>query len=66
MVKTTEDSNGKLISREMCEFNQFGDVRDCVDWDRGTTHRDMKDANGNWAKIGVRLIQLHPEPTGSA
>ena len=51
MVKTTEDSNGKLISREMCEFNQFGDVRDCVDWDRGTTHRDMKDANGNWAKI---------------
>jgi hypothetical protein len=52
MVKTTEDSNGKLISREMCEFNQFGAiVRDCVDWDRGTTHRDMKDANGNWAKI---------------
>jgi len=24
--------------REMCEFNQFGDVRICIDWDRGTTH----------------------------
>jgi hypothetical protein len=35
----------------MCEFNQFGDVRSCIDWDRGTTNRDMKDANGNWSKI---------------
>jgi hypothetical protein len=51
MVRTAEDSNGKLIARELCEFNQFGDVRTCVDWDRGTTHQDMKDANGNWSKI---------------
>ena len=37
MVRTMEDSNGKVISREMCEFNQC-DVRICIDWDRGTTH----------------------------
>ena len=51
MVRTMEDSNGKVISREMCEFNPFGDVRICIDWDRGTTHRDMKDANGIWSKV---------------
>jgi len=51
MVRTAEDSSGKLIARDVCEFNQFGDVRVCVDFDRGTTHRDMKDANGNWSKI---------------
>jgi hypothetical protein len=51
MVHTAEDSNGKLIAREICEFNQFGDVRLCTDFDRGTIHRDMKDGNGNWSKI---------------
>jgi hypothetical protein len=51
MVRTAEDSSGKVISREICEFNQFGDVRLCVDFDHGTTHRDMKDASGNWSKI---------------
>jgi hypothetical protein len=51
MVRATEDSNGRLISHEICGFNQFGDVRVCVDFDRGTTHRDMKDANGIWSKI---------------
>lgn len=51
MVRTMEDSNGKLISREICMFNQFGDVRTCFDWDHSTSHRDMKDASGNWSKI---------------
>ncbi len=54
IVRTAEDSSGKLIAREICEFNQFGDVRLCEDFDRNTTHRDMKDANGNWAKIDDR------------
>jgi hypothetical protein len=51
MLRTTEDANGKLQSRDLCTFNQYGDIRYCVDWDRGTTQRDMKDANGVWSKI---------------
>lgn len=51
MVRTTEDANGKIIAREICDFNPFGDVRLCVDWYRGPSRRDMKDANGNWQKI---------------
>ncbi|HEY8096253.1 MAG TPA: hypothetical protein VIE65_09235 [Methylobacter sp.] len=51
MVRTTEDANGKIIAREICGFNQFGDVRVCTDFDRGTSRRDMKDANGTWSKI---------------
>jgi hypothetical protein len=51
IVVTIEDSNGKVVKRETCKFNQFSDVRNCVDFDRGTTRRDMKDANGNWVKI---------------
>jgi hypothetical protein len=46
-----EDPNGKVVKRETCEFNRFSDVRHCVDFDRGTAHQDMKDANGNWMKI---------------
>ena len=50
-MKTTENSNGKLLAHELCEFNQFEDVRLCVDWEPGTSRREMKDANGNWQKI---------------
>lgn len=50
-VKTTLDADGNMIGREFCALNQFGDVRDCVDWDKGTKHRDMKDSNGNWTEI---------------
>ena len=47
IVRTAEDSNGNLIAHEICEFKRFGDVRVCSDFDRATTHRDMKDANRN-------------------
>jgi hypothetical protein len=51
IVRTEEDANGQIIVREICGFNQFGDVRVCADFDRGTSQRDMKDANGNLTKI---------------
>ena len=52
LIKETEDMNGRTIRRELCEFNSFGDVRQCVDYDIGSSHRDMKDLNGNWQKVG--------------
>ena len=51
IVKVTEDINGKHLSHEICSFNDFKDVRTCVDWDDGSTHRDMQDANGDWQKV---------------
>jgi hypothetical protein len=39
MVKATEDMNGRALRHEMCSFNDFEDVRTCVDWDTGAKHR---------------------------
>jgi hypothetical protein len=51
VIKATEDLTGKIVQREVCEFNAFGDVRVCTDWDSGAKRRDMKDVNGNWHGI---------------
>jgi len=51
LIKQTSDTADKVISREVCSFNSFKDVRDCADWDSGQVHRDMKDAKGNWYKV---------------
>ncbi|MGZ3410516.1 MAG: hypothetical protein ACXWKC_13920 [Xanthobacteraceae bacterium] len=50
-LRLAEDMNGKMISREFCEINSFGDVRLCHDWDSGEKHRDMKNNNGDWYKV---------------
>lgn len=50
-LKTIEDMNGKVIVREACTLNDFKDVRICVDWDTGISHRDMKDSSGTWSKV---------------
>lgn len=50
-LKTVEDMNGKIIVREACTLNEFNDVRICVDWDTGISHRDMKDSSGTWSKV---------------
>jgi hypothetical protein len=52
MLRMSEDPFGKLISRDICNFNSFGDVRTCADWDTGATSREMKDAQGNWYTVG--------------
>ena len=51
IMKVTEDMDGKMLRREICSFNSYGDVRSCVDWDTGAGHRDMKSRNGDWEKV---------------
>jgi hypothetical protein len=51
LVKTTENMAGKTVGREFCAFNKFGDVRNCLDWDTGASHTDMKNNNGQWIKV---------------
>jgi hypothetical protein len=50
IMKVTENLDGKIIRREICSFNQYGDIRSCLDWDAGTTHRDVKNSSGEWEK----------------
>ncbi len=50
-VKVTKDMNDKIISREICSFNDSADIRKCFNWDDASTHRDMKDSKGNWYKV---------------
>jgi hypothetical protein len=47
MMKAVENMVGKQIGHEICSFNSFGDVRTCIDWETGSTHRDMQDSKGN-------------------
>jgi len=51
IMKVTENLDGKILKREVCSFNKFGDVRTCVDWETGEQHRDMKDKHGNWYSV---------------
>jgi hypothetical protein len=51
MVRTTEDMSGKIFQRDVCQFNKFGDIRTCFDWDTGEKIREMKNPKGNWIKV---------------
>jgi hypothetical protein len=51
LLKTVEDMDGKIITREVCSFNDFKDVRHCLNWDTGAAHRDMKNEKGDWIKV---------------
>ena len=51
IVLSRQNLDGKIIQRELCTFNNFGDIRSCLDWDTKATHRDMKDAKGVWSKV---------------
>jgi hypothetical protein len=51
IVKITKDAKDKVVSRETCTFNATSDIRVCLDWDNGTTRRDMKNAQGVWYKV---------------
>ena len=51
MVRTTKDANGKQLVHEACTFNIAKDVRTCVDWDDGKTHRHARDGKGGWRQI---------------
>jgi hypothetical protein len=51
IVLARQNIDGKIFEREMCTYNDFGDMRSCVDWDTKATHRDMRDAKGEWTKV---------------
>ena len=53
MVRAVEDLHGTMITREICEFNTFGDNRFCVNFDTKQTHRDLKDSQGNWSQVST-------------
>jgi len=46
-----QDVNGKTMRREVCEFNESNDARNCMDWDSGAKHRDTKNTKGDWVQI---------------
>jgi hypothetical protein len=46
-----QDLHGKTMRREVCEFSNSNDARDCLDWDSGAKHRDEKSTNGDWVQI---------------
>jgi len=50
-VLSRQNVDGKIIQREICTYNDFDDVRSCVNWDTNETHRDMKNSQGVWAKV---------------
>jgi hypothetical protein len=51
IMKVTEDMNGKMLKRELCSFNSYGDVRTCLNWDTREKHRDMRNKDGDWYKV---------------
>jgi hypothetical protein len=50
-VLSRQNIDGKIIQREICTYNDFDDVRSCVNWDTNQTHRDMKNSQGVWARV---------------
>ncbi|MBX9825884.1 MAG: hypothetical protein K2Y27_12920 [Xanthobacteraceae bacterium] len=51
LVKVSKSGTGELQRREVCAFNEFRDVRTCLDWDTGKKRRDMKNNSGKWYEV---------------
>jgi hypothetical protein len=51
LVRAEEDLKGTIVKREICTFNDFKDIRTCMDWETGQTVRGMKNSKGDW--VGV-------------
>jgi ATP-dependent protease ClpP protease subunit len=54
LAVVVQDLSGKTMRREVCEFSNANDARNCIDWDSGAMHRDEKNANGDWVQIKTR------------
>ena len=54
MVRTAEDLDGKVTKRDICKFNNYGDIRECLDWDSHKLTREMKASNGNWIAVETK------------
>jgi hypothetical protein len=46
-----QDANGGITRREVCVSNAGNDIRDCRDWDTGTSYRDVKNIRGEWSQL---------------
>ena len=51
MLRVSKDPDERIVSRDLCTFNDFGDVRECLDWDKQSTSKDMKNSAGEWVRI---------------
>jgi len=51
MVRVGQDINDNILSRDICTFNAFGDIRQCFNWDTGATSREMKNSANEWIDI---------------
>jgi hypothetical protein len=50
LATMVQDEKGNVTTREVCESNASNDARDCMDWDTGSTYRDLKNSNGEWVQ----------------
>jgi hypothetical protein len=48
MLRATQNVNGKIMKRDVCTFNSFGDIRTCYNWDTNVTTKEMKNLKGEW------------------
>jgi hypothetical protein len=51
LAAVIKDLKGKILRREICEFNDRDDQRLCMEWDTGAKRRDARTATGAWIKI---------------
>jgi hypothetical protein len=51
LLRSVENSAGRVLRREVCIFNSFKDVRTCMDWNTKAMRRDMKNQKGDWVKV---------------
>jgi hypothetical protein len=51
LLRAVENMAGKVVRREVCVFNNFKDVRTCVNWDTKVARRDMKNQKGQWVRV---------------
>jgi hypothetical protein len=51
LLRVAQDPDGKMISRDICSFNEFMDIRTCTDYDTHVTTKEMLDGNKVWKTI---------------
>ena len=51
MLRSAEDADGRLLARDICDLNDFWDVRTCTSWETGVTTKEMRDSRGNWQVV---------------
>jgi hypothetical protein len=52
MLRVSKNVKGETVAREVCQFNEFSDIRSCFNWDTGKSFQEMKDMKGEWRSVG--------------